>query len=72
MIHGLLETSVRVGSRISLINAGSGHILLAFATPKPPLMLRAARKADRGDGGAAETRAPAGFENMQSLRDPPA
>lgn len=31
---GYWNVSIRVGSRISLINTGSGHVFLAFATPE--------------------------------------
>ncbi len=31
---GYWNVSIRVGSRISLVNTGSGHIFLAFATPE--------------------------------------
>jgi DNA-binding IclR family transcriptional regulator len=31
---GYWNVSVRVGSRISMVNTGSGHVFLAFATPE--------------------------------------
>jgi DNA-binding IclR family transcriptional regulator len=31
---GYWNVSIRVGSRISLVNTGSGHVFLAFATPE--------------------------------------
>jgi DNA-binding IclR family transcriptional regulator len=36
--------SIRVGSRVSLYNTGSGHVLLAYATPQERAMMEAERE----------------------------
>ena len=36
---GYWNVSIRVGSRISLVNTGSGHVFLAFATPEERLLM---------------------------------
>lgn len=36
---GYWNVSIRVGSRISLVNTGSGHVFLAFATPEDRLLM---------------------------------
>ncbi|GLQ10483.1 transcriptional regulator [Devosia yakushimensis] len=36
---GYWNVSVRVGSRIGLLNTGSGHVFLAFATPQEQLLM---------------------------------
>jgi DNA-binding IclR family transcriptional regulator len=53
---GYWNVSIRVGSRISLVNTGSGHVFLAFASKEERKLMLEAR-----DGGAP-VRAPAGFD----------
>jgi DNA-binding IclR family transcriptional regulator len=36
---GYWNVSIRVGSRIGLVNTGSGHVFLAFATPEERLLM---------------------------------
>ena len=36
---GYWNVSIRVGSRISLVNTGSGHVFLAFATPEERVLM---------------------------------
>lgn len=69
---GYWNVSVRVGSRISLINTGSGHILLAFAsTEDRRLMLEEQDQPEKLTAGMEERLKRVrqqGFENMQSLQ----
>ena len=46
---GYWNVSIRVGSRISLVNTGSGHVFLAFATP-------GRAHADAGRAGSGQPR----------------
>ncbi len=41
--------SIRVGARVGLINTGSGHVLLAFATPKERAFMLGEREAMPGE-----------------------
>ena len=41
--------SIRVGARVSLYNTGSGHVLLAFATPQERAMMEAEREDQEED-----------------------
>ena len=61
---GYWNVSIRVGSRISVVNTGSGHVFLAFATPEErKLML------DELELGAP-VKVPEGFEaRMEKVRD---
>ncbi|WIJ24846.1 IclR family transcriptional regulator [Devosia sp. RR2S18] len=47
---GYWNVSIRVGSRISLVNTGSGHVFLAFATPEERLLML-----EEQDFGSPET-----------------
>ena len=66
--------SIRVGSRIDLVNTGSGHVFLAYATPEEQMLMLEAR-AD----GTAEKLLPSlaarlkqararGYESMASMQ----
>ena len=66
--------SIRVGSRIGLVNTGSGHVFLAYANPEERRLML-----EEGDGGALETILPSlsarltkvrahGYESMASLQ----
>jgi DNA-binding IclR family transcriptional regulator len=37
--HGYWNVSIRVGSRLSMVNTGSGHVFLAFASPEEREMM---------------------------------
>lgn len=72
---GYWNVSIRVGSRISMINTGSGHVFLAFASPEErKLMLEerdangAAVKAPAGLAARIEKVRAQGFEAMESLQ----
>ena len=71
---GYWNVSIRVGSRISLVNTGSGHVFLAFATPEERNLLL-----EEQDLGSPETVSATlaarldtvrkqGHENMPSLQ----
>lgn len=73
---GYWNVSIRIGSRIGLVNTGSGHVFLAFATPEErKLMLEAqdlagAETMTRGlEERLAGVRAQ-GYENMPSAQTP--
>lgn len=38
---GYWNVSIRIGSRIGLVNTGSGHVFLAFATPEEQMLMLA-------------------------------
>lgn len=69
---GYWNVSIRVGSRISLINTGSGHILLAFAgAEERRLMLEEQDQPEKLTAALGERLQRVreqGFENMQSLQ----
>jgi DNA-binding IclR family transcriptional regulator len=69
---GYWNVSIRVGSRISLTNTGSGHILLAFASGEERrLMLEEQDQPERLTPTLEERLMRVrqqGFENMQSLQ----
>ena len=71
---GYWNVSIRVGSRIGLVNTGSGHVFLAFATPEErQLMLEDLEmKANEHLTPALEKRLARvreqGFESMDSLQ----
>jgi len=71
---GYWNVSIRVGSRIGLVNTGSGHVFLAFATPEErQLMLEdLERRASEPLTPALEKRLDRvraqGFESMDSLQ----
>jgi DNA-binding IclR family transcriptional regulator len=61
---GYWGVSIRVGSRISLINTGSGHVFLAFASPEErKLML------EEQLDGATETLLPSVVERLNIVRE---
>lgn len=71
---GYWNVSIRVGSRVGLINTGSGHVFLAFASPEERLLML-----EEHGMVAPETMTPAleqrlgkvrlqGFENMPSAQ----
>ena len=45
---GYWNVSIRVGSRIGLVNTGSGHVFLAFATPEERALM--VEEQEAGDG----------------------
>ena len=70
---GYWNVSIRVGSRIGLVNTGSGHVFLAFATPEERALM--VEEQEAGDGvisPALEKRLAAvrrqGFEEMPSAQ----
>jgi len=69
---GYWNVSIRVGSRISLINTGSGHILLAFASPEERRLMLEEQDQPEKLTPALEERLKRvrqqGYENMQSLQ----
>ena len=72
---GYWNVSIRVGSRISVVNTGSGHVFLAFASPEErKLMLEerdpngTAVKAPPGLAARIEKVRTQGFEAMESLQ----
>jgi DNA-binding IclR family transcriptional regulator len=69
---GYWNVSVRVGSRISLINTGSGHVLLAFAAADERRLMLEEQDQPEQLTPALEERLTRvrqqGFENMQSLQ----
>jgi len=71
---GYWNVSIRVGSRISLVNTGSGHVFLAFASPEErELMLEDLEAKAREHVTPALKRRLAGvrsqgFESMESLQ----
>ena len=69
---GYWNVSVRVGSRLSLINTGSGHIMLAFASPEERRLMLEEQEQPEAMTSALEERLAQvrqqGFENMQSLQ----
>jgi len=71
---GYWNVSIRVGSRISLVNTGSGHVFLAFASPEErALMLEeqdlgAPEKMPKGLAARLETVREQGYERMPSAQ----
>jgi DNA-binding IclR family transcriptional regulator len=71
---GYWNVSVRVGSRISMVNTGSGHVFLAFATPEErELMLddlasRTKEKLSATLTARLKVVGEQGFESMPSLQ----
>ncbi|MBN9307999.1 MAG: IclR family transcriptional regulator [Devosia sp.] len=67
---GYWNVSIRVGSRISLVNTGSGHILLAFAGPDERRLMLDEQDPPEGLTAALEERLKQvrrqGYENMPS------
>lgn len=70
---GYWNVSIRVGSRIGLVNTGSGHVFLAFATPEERTLM--VEEQESGDGvitPALERRLEIvrrqGFEQMPSAQ----
>lgn len=71
---GYWNVSIRIGSRIGLVNTGSGHVFLAFASPEErALMLEAQNPPEKMPKGL-ETRLAGvgeqGYENMPSAQTP--
>ena len=73
---GYWNVSIRVGSRIGLVNTGSGHVFLAFATPEERAMMLEAQELGRPQimPNGLEPRlagiAAQGYENMPSAQTP--
>lgn len=73
---GYWNVSIRIGSRLGLVNTGSGHVFLAFATPEERrLMLEAQNlgrpeKLPKGLEERLTQVAKQGFENMPSAQTP--
>lgn len=73
---GYWNVSIRVGSRISLVNTGSGHVFLAFASPEERrLMLEeqdlgGPEKMPRGLEGRLVGVREQGYESMPSAQTP--
>jgi len=69
---GYWNVSIRVGSRISMVNTGSGHVFLAFASPEERrIMLEDVAGADELPADFATRLAKVreqGFETMASLQ----
>lgn len=72
---GYWNVSIRVGSRISMINTGSGHVFLAYASPEErKIMLNerdannTAIKVPQGLSARLEKVREQGFEAMESLQ----
>ncbi|RYE85235.1 MAG: IclR family transcriptional regulator, partial [Hyphomicrobiales bacterium] len=70
---GYWNVSIRVGSRIGLVNTGSGHIFLAFATPEERVLM--VEEQDAGEGvispvlaGRLDEVRRQGFEQMPSAQ----
>ena len=67
---GYWNVSIRVGSRISLVNTGSGHIMLAFAGPEERRLMLEEQDPREGLTPALEERLKQvrrqGYENMPS------
>jgi DNA-binding IclR family transcriptional regulator len=64
---GKLGFSVRLGSRVSLLHSGSGHVLLAFQTPQTRADMLAAHRAETGDDIAMAGDAGQMFERIQAI-----
>lgn len=60
---GYWNVSIRVGSRIGLVNTGSGHVFLAFASPEERLLLLEEQSA-----GAPEVITPALEARLETVR----
>src|SRR5690606_12017697 len=61
---GYWNVSIRVGSRISLVHTGSGHVFLAFATPEERVLMLE----EQGLGNAEEM--PKGLEaRLEGVRE---
>lgn len=73
---GYWNVSIRIGSRIGLVNTGSGHVFLAFASPEErTLMLEAQdlgrpEKLPKGLEARLADIAAQGYENMPSAQTP--
>ncbi len=73
---GYWNVSIRIGSRIGLVNTGSGHVFLAFAGPEErALMLEAQdlgapEKLPKGLEGRLAGVREQGYENMPSAQTP--
>lgn len=71
---GYWNVSIRVGSRISLVNTGSGHVFLAFATPEERVLmleeqdLGSPEKMPKGLEARLETVREQGYEMMPSAQ----
>lgn len=60
---GYWNVSIRVGSRISLVNTGSGHVFLAFASPEERALML-----EEQDLGSPEKMPPALEERLEAVR----
>lgn len=61
---GYWNVSIRVGSRLGLVNTGSGHVFLAFATPEERVLML-----EEQDMGSPE-KMPKGLEaRLESVRE---
>lgn len=60
---GYWNVSIRVGSRIGLVNTGSGHVFLAYATPEERLLML-----EEQDPGNPEKMSKALEERLESVR----
>jgi DNA-binding IclR family transcriptional regulator len=73
---GYWNVSIRVGSRISLVNTGSGHVFLAFASPEERLLMLEEQymgkpeKVPNGLEARLEGVLDQGYENMPSAQIP--
>ena len=71
---GYWNVSIRVGSRISLVNTGSGHVFLAFATPEERVLMLeeqdmgSPEKMPKGLEARLETVREQGYEMMPSAQ----
>ena len=69
---GYWNVSIRVGSRISMVNTGSGHVFLAFASPEERRLMLEDVAGDEGLTPEFEARLEQvrekGYESMPSLQ----
>ena len=63
---GKLGFSVRLGSRVSLLNSGSGHVLLAFQTAQSRADMFAAHHAETGEADMAVSDTSALLDRIQA------
>jgi DNA-binding IclR family transcriptional regulator len=71
---GYWNVSIRVGSRISLVNTGSGHVFLAFSSPEERMLMLeeqdigSPEQMPKGLAGRLDGVREQGYENMPSAQ----
>ncbi len=71
---GYWNVSIRIGSRISLVNTGSGHVFLAFSSPEERALMLAEQdigspeQMPKGLAGRLDGVREQGYENMPSAQ----